>query len=285
VEATIGDERLEFFGGARRRGAAVPVSIIIPSYRIPSILRLCVERVFATTECEVIVCDNGSDAETLEELGRLQAEHSTLRIDRSERNHGFTHAVNRGLRMAAPENHVVILNNDAIVSDGWLDALLDVVEREPDVGIVAPQQILLPGTHTIANHAPYATPHAEIDVNLSAHHRNVIASAPARIDRTTALSFVPFFCVLLTRRARSVVDQLSEEFGPHYRSDSHACFAICTIAGLQILHTPHARVYHLLQRSTRELRATDEAGYRQMLEMNIGTREESARPLWERTSA
>jgi O-antigen biosynthesis protein len=257
------------------------VSIIIPSYGIGPVLRVCIEQVFATVDAEhaeVIVCDNGSDADTLAELVRLEARYPTLRVDRVHRNNGFTHAVNRGLRLAAPENDVVILNNDAIVTAGWLDALLDVRLRHLDAGIVVPRQVLLPRTHTISNHTPYANPDHEIDVTLSAHHRNVDCSAPVGADGTTDLTFVPFFCALITREALTAIGFLDERLGRHYRSDSIFCFALRDVAKLRILFAPRSKVYHLLQRATRALRRSDNDGFRRMLIDNQWDDQESSHP-------
>ena len=91
-------------------------------------------------------------------LADFEGRYAAFRVDRADRNYGFTHAVNRGLRLASPDNEIVILNNDAIVTAGWLDTLLAVRARNPDAGVIAPRQVLLPWTQTISHHTPYANP-------------------------------------------------------------------------------------------------------------------------------
>jgi glycosyltransferase involved in cell wall biosynthesis len=249
-------------------------SIIIPSFNVPEVLRECVQRIFRTTRgCEVIICDDGSDAETLREISKLQQEFPELRLSASAQSLGFTHAVNRGMQLAAEDNHVVILNNDAFVTHGWLNALL--AEAKTGVGLVVPQQLLPAGTHTILNHAPCANQHADIDVNLSAHHKNVLAYGGA--DKCVELTFAPFFCVLITPEARQAVGLLSA-LGAHYRSDSHYCFAVRQFANLRIVYTPAAKVYHLLQRSTRALRLREPAAYAERIAVHPDAPERESAP-------
>jgi GT2 family glycosyltransferase len=268
----FGDDATVLFAPpAPPRPPAGGVSIVIPSLDIPDTLALCVARVMATVDparVEVIICDNGSGPPTLARLRELQAKYPALLVEYLADNQGFTHAVNHGIALARPDNHIVLLNNDAIVMDGWLEALLDAVAQHSQAGIVAPRQMLLPGTPTIAMHAPAANVHLETDVSLSAHHANVIATAPARPDGIVELNFVPFFCVLLTRSLLNALGPLDERRGRHYRSDSLYCLAAREVAGLRILYTPHAKVYHLLQQSTHALRQTRPDAYREMLETN-----------------
>jgi glycosyltransferase involved in cell wall biosynthesis len=273
VEVTLPDGRVVTLEGRSEPGAPAPraprpVTVIIPSYEVPETLRLCLERLRAAPDSAavpVIVCDGGSSPETVNALEALAAADPHLRLERSPENHGFTHAVNRGLALASPEHHLVLLNNDALVTPGWLDALLEVVAREPEAGIVAPQQLLFPGTHTIANHAPYANPGLEIDVNLSAHHANVLAHLGPRPGGLLELTFVPFFCVLLARPLVDRLGPLDAARGRHYRSDTLYCWAARRAAGLRILYTPRSRVYHLLQASTAALQRADPGGHAAML--------------------
>jgi len=271
--------------GPASRPASAPaqaISIVIPSFELPEMLRLCLERVFATIDpaaVEVILCDNGSSAPSRAAIDGLRLAYPTLRVDWAERNFGFTHAVNRGLALAAPDHHVVVLNNDALVTPGWLEALAEVPARHPAVGVVVPRQILLPGTPTVTAHVPAANVHLDADVTLSAHHGNVLAGIAGRPDHLVELSFAPFFCALLTRTARAAVERLDERRGRHYRSDSLYCEAVRKVAGLRILYTPKSTVYHLLQQSTHALRQTRPDEYDTLFNQNCW--DPADRPLWD----
>jgi len=52
-------------------------------------------------------------------------------------NRGFPAACNQGLK-AARGAYLVLLNNDAVVTDGWLDQLAALVESDPQIGMTGP---------------------------------------------------------------------------------------------------------------------------------------------------
>jgi O-antigen biosynthesis protein len=49
------------------------------------------------------------------------------------RNLGFPRAINQGLREARGE-YLVLLNNDAVVTDDWLEQLIELAEMKGQVG-------------------------------------------------------------------------------------------------------------------------------------------------------
>ena len=83
----------------------------------------------------VTVADNGSTDDSAEVLAR---EYPTVRVVRLGRNYGFAEGYNRALREVDAECFV-LLNSDVETPAGWLEPLLEVLEREPDVAAVAPK--------------------------------------------------------------------------------------------------------------------------------------------------
>ncbi len=65
---------------------------------------------------------------------------SGVRFERNAGNLGFIGSCNRGAALARGE-FLVFLNNDTIVTPGWLDALLAVFERRADAGLVGAKLI------------------------------------------------------------------------------------------------------------------------------------------------
>lgn len=121
-------------GAAEERFAGT--SIIIPSYNQQAYLARCIESIRAHTRppYELIVIDNASQDGTRDYLHRLDG---PVRVWCSERNLGFAGAVNQGLRLARGTT-LVILNNDTIVTEGWLNNLLACVNSDPAFGLVGP---------------------------------------------------------------------------------------------------------------------------------------------------
>ena len=60
-------------------------------------------------------------------------EHVT--ICRNETNQGFLRNCNQAAK-AARGKYVMFLNNDTQVTPGWLKSLVDLIERDPSIGMV-----------------------------------------------------------------------------------------------------------------------------------------------------
>jgi GT2 family glycosyltransferase len=168
---------------------------------------------------------------------------------------------------------VVLLNNDAVVTAGWLEALqepLGLVER---VGLVVPRQTLLPRTRTLRTHVPFARPNREADVTISAHHNGVVDPLTWARWGFVEMSFAPFFCVYITRDCLAEAGPLDAENGRHYRSDRLYCDIVRGHLGRRIIYTPHAKLYHFLQQSTNVLREGDREQFQTMFVENRWTTE------------
>lgn len=108
------------------------VSIVLPVCNQLEHTKNCLQSIKRHTrgDYQLIVVDNGSRAET----GEYLSHQTQARVVRNSENLGFARAVNQGLSMASGD-WVVVLNNDCIVSEQWIERLLR-VGKEPDVGIV-----------------------------------------------------------------------------------------------------------------------------------------------------
>lgn len=247
-------------------------TVIIPSYECLPYLRACVESVctFSDQAIKLIVVDNHSSnpvKDYLKELRQRPGPHE-IEVILNERNYGFTYAVNQGIAASTAGSDIVLLNNDAVVTPGWLTALQRVIVDVPTAGLVVPRQTLLPHTKTMQTHNPRCDPNRELDVNLSLHHGSILDPQVHERDGYLALRFAPFFCVFITRELVETLGPLDYESGPHYRSDQLYCEAAREIAGAEIIYTPFSKLYHFLQQSTTELKDADVEGYKQIFVRN-----------------
>ena len=113
---------------------AVDVSIIIPVFNQFQFTHACLASLQSTRahpSFEVIVVDDCSTDET----AKLVPEMKGIVYLRNERNKGFIASCNRGAENARGK-YLVFLNNDTIVKEGWLSALLDTFTEEPQAGVV-----------------------------------------------------------------------------------------------------------------------------------------------------
>lgn len=251
--------------GLDRTEAPHRTTIVIPNYECLDYLEGSISSIKAFTDdsVDLVVVDNASSTDVQAFLDTL-ADEPSIRVIRNELNYGFTYAVNQGIELAKPASDIVLLNNDTLVTPGWLQAMQTVVERHEDIGIVAPRQVLPPRTETIKTHVPGADDARECDTNVSQHHANVVDPLFDTRYGLVELNFAPFFCVLITRAALDTVGLLDHETAPHYLSDRLYCDAVRYFAGMKIVYTPHAKVYHFHQRATHSLSANDKGLFDEM---------------------
>ncbi len=112
--------------------------IIIPVWNNLDLTRDCVESVFRNTclAFRLIIVDNGSDMPTADYLRSLANEKKEkVLLVRNNINQGFIKATNEGIKRSnAP--YICLLNNDTEVTEGWLEEMIKVAEKEKHVGIV-----------------------------------------------------------------------------------------------------------------------------------------------------
>ncbi len=111
--------------------------IIIPVWNNLRFTVDCVNsiREHTTYPFRLIMVDNASNDETrkyLEDIKGVQ-----VLLIRNEENLGFVKAVNQGIT-ASDGSYVCVLNNDTIVTDGWLEEMITIAGLEKEIGIVNP---------------------------------------------------------------------------------------------------------------------------------------------------
>lgn len=229
------------------------VEIIIPNYESKFLLKRCLESIIEHTKVpyNILICDNNSSKETQKFIDEMCQEYDNVNwIDVNE-NQGFSHAVNAGLKIAfKKKNDILILNNDVIVTPNWLEEMLLVLDENKDVGMVTSRQVLLKENKIIKYHVPSAYKFFEVDINLSAHHHNIMR--PFDTDKFE-LNFTPFFCVLIRYEDAISVGYLDAKNGPHFRSDNIYSDIFRRKTDKKIVYTPYSKVYHMQGVSTKTL--------------------------------
>ena len=103
------------------------VSVVIPNYNglpfLPCLMKSLKGQTF--TDFEVVLVDNGSQDGS---LSYLEKEHPWVRVVALSKNHGFSEAVNIGIRESAGEL-VLLLNNDTEVEADFIGELVEGIRR------------------------------------------------------------------------------------------------------------------------------------------------------------
>ncbi|MBD3379638.1 MAG: glycosyltransferase [Candidatus Omnitrophica bacterium] len=116
--------------------------IILLSYENPSLLKKCVESVLNDTEvpARLIIVDNGSRDRKVAEYLQSVKGSKTVSVEKvlSPDNAGFAAGMNKGLKLSnAP--YVCLLNNDCVVTPGWLGEMIEIASSSGEIGLVNPQ--------------------------------------------------------------------------------------------------------------------------------------------------
>lgn len=86
------------------------------------------------------VIDNGSCEDTVTFLKDFQKKFpvkENLNVIFNDRNLGTAKAVNQGIRLRKPNQHVVKMDNDVVVETaGWVDEMEECIRRMPKIGLV-----------------------------------------------------------------------------------------------------------------------------------------------------
>ena len=115
-------------------------SVIVPCFNQLEFTRHCLTALVRYTRppWELIVVDDGSTDGTATYLAGVQdASPIPITVVSNPTNRGYATAVNQGLS-AALGDFLVLLDNDAVVTDGWLDQLVALTEADPGIGLTGP---------------------------------------------------------------------------------------------------------------------------------------------------
>ena len=113
------------------------ITIIIPHYNGEEILRDCLASLYASTTLaiHIILVDNAS---TDGSVAMVEAEFPDVEIIQLENNLGFAGGCNIGVN-AARTPFVLILNNDTIHQQGWIELLLAKLQSDDKIAVVQPK--------------------------------------------------------------------------------------------------------------------------------------------------
>lgn len=184
-------------------------------------------------EVEIIVVDNGSAAEDLEILSRYARGATVVPLGC---NRGFGEASNIGVEHARGE-HVVFMNNDVFVRDGWLGAMLNAIEADPAVGAVGGKLLYPDGSLQEAG--------AMISACGTATQRGKhLDPRIAAFNRTEAVDYCSAALLLVRRDSFLQVLGFDLCWDPAYFEDTDLCLKLRSV-GLRTVYAHRCEAIHL----------------------------------------
>ena len=209
------------------------VSIVVPAYGQPLVTFTCLASIARHTQgaFEVIVLDDASPEPLADALSCV----SGVRFERNGRNLGFLGTCNRAATLARG-TMLVLLNNDTIVTEGWLDALVDVFARHPNAGVVGAKLVYPDGRLQEAGGIVWRDGSAW---NLG---RNEDPQRP-EYDYLREADYCSGACIAIPRALWNAVGGFDTRYAPAYYEDTDLAFAV-RAAGRKVFYQPRATVVH-----------------------------------------
>lgn len=209
-------------------------SVIIPVFNKVQYTFECLQSIVEHTApgiCELIVVDDCSSDETAAFLDQC----SGIRVLRNPDNQGFIRSCNAGAE-AARAPVLVFLNNDTLVSSGWLNALLESWSLFPEAGVVGARLVNADGTLQEAGGLIFS------DGSGWNYGRNRDAADP-EYNFACETDYVSGACLAIRRDLFRQLQGFDEHFAPAYYEDTDLCFRV-RAQGLKVIYQPACRILH-----------------------------------------
>ncbi len=226
------------------------IDIVIPVYNAKEFVIECIESIQANTSINhrIILMDDSSTDGISEYLKNLSEVTDNVTHVRHEINIGYTGNVNIGMSNASSE-WVVLLNSDTVVSQFWLENMLEVAKLHPAVGIVGP----LGNAASWQSIPNVFTEEGAWDFNLLPEGLavNEVSRALAKLSHLPPVEagVLNGFCQLINAKAYNEVGRLDEESFPQGYGEENDLCARLIKNNYKLLVCPTAYVYHYKSKS------------------------------------
>ncbi len=220
------------------------VSVIIPTYENEDVTIECINTVRQKTDSnyEIIWIDNGSSDSSYNKVKKKFENDDIIKPIRRGDNGGFSKAVNIGIKKVLYENksdYILLLNNDVLVSDFWIDRLICSLE--------------VSGLDAVGPLTSKNNPHSLNNI------RNIVPDLPVFDNEDTdsisqklwdkygsqciqSENMISFFCCLLRKKAFEKIGLLDEEMFCY--GEDNDFFKRASMYGLKFGISLGTYVYH-----------------------------------------
>ena len=246
------------------------VSVVVLTYNNLELNKRCINSILTKTayaDYELIIVDNQSTDGTIEYLKELEKKQiSNVKIIFNEANSGFAGGNNLGIKAATGE-YVLLLNNDTVVTRGWLTAMAKHLENNPKLGMCNPV------TNSIGNESM-------IKVDYSGEqemHEFAYAYTGQNMNKEyTDVDRLPLFATLISRKVIDQVGMLDVNYKVGMFEDDDFTAAVQS-AGYDIVIVEDAFIHHVNNASFKKL--SDEE-YKKIFDANKAIFEKKWNKKW-----
>ncbi len=244
-------------------------TVLIVTYRSFDKTRLTLKSVLEKTRYphyEILIVDNGSQPDIQRYVRDLaQRFPETVRFIFNDGNLGFAGGNNVGLRATKDSAYVVLLNDDVIVTPGWLGALVRYL-GDRSIGLVGPV------TNSCGNEARIPIDYSAPDEADAFARRYTFAHEGESFD----IAVLAMYCVALRQDTLAELGELDERFRYGMFEDDDYAVRVRQ-AGYRVVCAEDSYVHHFGSSSFGKM---SEEAYTQLFEANRRLFEEKWATKW-----
>jgi GT2 family glycosyltransferase len=235
-------------------GSARSVTIIVPVYGDWPSLNDCIASLIkyvSDKHTVLFVNDHGPDYKLIEDsLLKAIKNQKNFQYELNSQNLGFLKNCNNAvLNIDKTPNDVLLLNSDTIVTEGFLEEIIEVAYSSDTIGTVCPRS----SDATIASIPLY--PRDNEETISPEYSYEIYTSVKDKLPRYSASPVSVGFCFYVKREIINKIGLFDEIFGMGYGEEDDFCMRINRLGYISVI-AHQAFVYHMSARSfTAERRA------------------------------
>lgn len=210
-------------------------SIVIPVFNKAEFTFQCLRSLLDEIDlrtAEVIVVNNGSTDATSEVLDYFG---NFIRVIDNQENLGFVDACNQGAPLARGE-YLVFLNNDTIVTHGWLEHLQETIERDSSIGAVGSMFLYPDGKIQEAGAIVWKTAEA-------LHYGWGQSPDDRRYNFAREVDYCSAASLLIRKDLFDRLGGFDRRYAPAFYEDVDLCFGVRSL-GYKVIYQPASRLIH-----------------------------------------
>lgn len=223
------------------------VGIILVNYNGKQFNNSCIQSILNSTIKEnivVIVVDNASNDDSLEDLKKNWGNHLQVQLIPLEENYGFSKANNIGIQWAMDQGieRFVLLNNDTEIEPDTVERMLQCQEEHK--GIVVPKILYADMPSKIWYAGGKLSRIIRKPISIGLNQKDI-----GQYDITQRCNFANGCCMLLTKEIIEQIGFLDERFFLYYEDTEYSMRA--EKKQFEIWYCGNAVVYHKVNGSTK----------------------------------
>lgn len=221
------------------------IDIIVPVYDQPELTVQCFKSIKKHSKnYRLIWVDNGSSLESRKLISNEINNHENYKKIWLDRNYGFIHAVNTGIKQCN-NKYLVLLNNDTVVIKNWLDRLRMPFIKDCNVMASGPLTDTVGSWQGWKNVQKTSLLKKQIP-NLNKMTDDEISNNLYKTfkDQFISVKMVAFFCTMFKREIFDKIGLLDKRFALGLGDDDAICWKIKHQENKKVVLVPSTFCHH-----------------------------------------